>query len=98
MAVDGAYEVSIQTPMGEQKAKMELKAEGNNLTGKIEGMMGVDPIQSGTVNGDEFEFMIEATTPMGPMAITMKGKVEGDDLTGEATTPLGPAPVTGKRV
>ena len=98
MAIDGAYEVTIESPMGEQKAKMELKTEGNNLTGTLEGMLGVDPIKSGTVNGDEFEFMIEATTPMGPMKITMKGKVEGDDLTGEATTPVGPAPVTGKRV
>ncbi len=98
MAVDGTYETTVQTPMGAQAGKLELKTEGNTLTGTMEGMMGADPIQDGTVNGDEIEFMVEANSPMGPLKITVKAKVEGDEITGEATTPFGPAPLTGKRV
>jgi hypothetical protein len=98
MAVDGTYETTVKTPMGAQAGKLELKTEGTTLTGTMQGMMGTDPLQNGTVNGNEFTFMVETKSPMGPLKITIKAKVEGDVLTGEATTPFGPAPLTGKRV
>ena len=97
MAIDGAYEITLQTPIGPQKGKLILKTDGGTLSGTSEGPLGVDPFHDGTVNGDEFEFMVETKSPMGPIKVTMKGKVEGNRLTGEANTPLGPAPVTGKR-
>ena len=98
MAVDGTYETTVKTPMGPQAGKLELKAEGNVLTGSMQGMMGTDPIQNGTVNGDEFEFMVETKSPMGPLKLNVKGKVEGNEIIGEVKTPFGPAPMTGKRV
>jgi hypothetical protein len=98
MAVDGTYNTTIQTPMGPQSGKLTLKTKDNVLTGTSEGMMGVDPIQNGTVNGDEFEFMVETKTPMGPIKVTIKGKVEGDKISGQAVTPFGPAPLAGTRV
>jgi len=98
MAVDGTYDISIQTPMGAQAGKMVLKAEGDALTGTMQNMMGTDPIQNGKVNGDEFEFMVEAKSPMGPLKITVKGKIEGDTVSAQAMTPFGPAPMSGKRV
>ncbi len=98
MALDGTYEIAIKTPMGAQAGKLVLKTDGNTLTGTSEGMMGVDEIQEGKVNGDAFECMVETQSPMGPLKVTMKCKVEGDTLTGEATTPFGPAPIDGIRV
>lgn len=98
MAVDGTFEITVETPMGAQAGKLEFETEGNTLTGSMEGLMGTDPIQNGTVNGEEFEFMVEPKSPMGRLKVTVKGKVEGDELTGQATTPFGPAPITGKRV
>ena len=97
MAIDGTYNTTVQTPMGPQAGKLIFKTEGNTLTGVSEGMMGADPIQSGIVNGDEFEFMVETKTPMGPIKVTIKGKVEGDKISGQAVTPFGPAPLTGTR-
>jgi hypothetical protein len=98
MAVDGTYDFTLQTPMGPQKGKMVLETNGNTITGSFQGMMGVDPIQTGTANGDEFECLVEARSPMGPIKVTVKAKVEGDTLSGTATTPFGPAPLTGTRV
>ncbi len=98
MAVDGIYEISLKTPMGNQKGKLDLKAEGTVLTGTAQVMGASVPLENGKVDGDAFEFQVEANTPMGKIKITMKMKVDGDALSGEATTPFGPAPVTGTRV
>jgi hypothetical protein len=98
MAIDGTYEVTTQTPMGPQKGKLVFKTEGDTLTGSSEGQGNVVAIQNGKVNGDQFEFMVEAKSPMGLLKITMSGKIEGDTLTGEAKTPFGPAKITGNRV
>ena len=63
MAIDGTYEITIQTPMGAQKGRLVLKAFRGILTGTSEGASGVDPIQNGKVHGDEFEGMVETKTP-----------------------------------
>jgi len=98
MAVDGKYEITVQTPMGPQAGSLVFKTDGNTLTGTSESMMGVSEITGGTVNGNEFQFNVEAKTPMGPIKITMKGKVDGDKISGQAMSPFGPAPMEGKRV
>ena len=98
MAVDGTYNISIQTPMGAQAGKMVLKTEGDTVVGSVQNMMGTDPIENGKLKGDEFAFVVEAKSPMGPIKLTVTGKVEGDTVTGQAITPFGPAPITGKRV
>jgi hypothetical protein len=97
MAVDGTYEISIQTPMGNQTGTLTLKTNGTDLTGTSEVMGAESPLQNGKVDGDAFDFMVEASTPMGAIELTIKGKVDGDELTGEATSPFGPAPMSGKR-
>jgi hypothetical protein len=98
MAVDGTYEISIQTPMGTQPGKMVLKVEGDAVVGTMQNQMGTEPIQNGKANGDEFRFLVEAKTPMGPIKMTVKGKVEEDEVLGQAVTPFGPAPIKGKKV
>jgi hypothetical protein len=65
MAIDGTYEISIQTPMGVQKGRLVLKTFRGTLTGTSEGATGIDPIQNGKVRGDEFEGMVETKSPMG---------------------------------
>jgi len=98
MAVDGTYDISMQTPVGAQPGKIVLKVEGDAVVGTMQNQMGTEPIQNGEVNDDEFQFLVEAKTPMGPIKMTVKGKVEGDELTGQAISPFGPAPIKGKKV
>jgi hypothetical protein len=98
MAIDGTYEITIETLMGPQEGKLVMKTDGGTLSGTLENMMGVVPLQDGKVNGNEFEYTVEAKSPMGTIKVSMKGKVERDTLTGEATTPFGPAPIEGKRI
>ncbi len=44
MAIDGTYEITIQSPMGTQKGKLILETDGAVLTGRSEGPLGVDPL------------------------------------------------------
>jgi len=97
MAIDGTYNITIHTPIGDQKVKLTLKTQGNALSGTSESSMGVSTFAGGTVNGNEVQWTDNATTPMGPLKIDMKGKVEGDKISGQAVSPFGPAPFEGTR-
>ncbi|MEJ0022279.1 MAG: hypothetical protein WDN76_01700 [Alphaproteobacteria bacterium] len=53
MAVDGTWNVSVQSPMGEQKAQLVLKSAGGELTGQGKAMASTVDIANGKVDGDK---------------------------------------------
>ena len=97
MSIDGNWEVSISTPMGEQKATVSLAADGGKLTGKIDSAMGSQEFE-GTVDGNTVAFDFDITSPM-PMTLKVSATVEGDNINGNVGLGMfGSAPLTGKRV
>ena len=95
--VDGTWEVTVNSPMGQQKITMELRTAGGTLTGTMSGAMGSSPI-SGTSDGDSFAFASNITTPF-PISIEVSGTAEGDALKGQVKTQgFGSFPMTGTRV
>ena len=98
MAIDGIYNITIKTPMGDQQAKLTLKTDGDTLTGTSESAMtGVNELTEGKVNGNALAWTENATTPMGPIELNMKATVDGGKISGEAVSPLGPMPFEGSR-
>ena len=97
MAIDGTYNITIHTSIGDQKVKLTLKTQGNALNGTSESSMGVTTFTGGTVNGNEIQWTDNATTPMGPLKINMKGKIEGDKISGQAVSAFSLAPFDGTR-
>lgn len=98
MAIDGKWEVSMNTPMGEQKATLQLNTNGNTLSGKVDSAMGSEEFDDGSVDGDNLEFAIDISKPM-PMTLKFNGKVTGDELSGTVGLGMfGSAPMSGKRV
>jgi len=98
MAIDGTYNITINTPMGDQEAKLTFKTDGNILTGTSESAMaGISEIEDGKVNGNELTWTENVKTPMGPLTLNMTVTVDGDRISGEANTPFGPAPFEGSR-
>lgn len=96
-ALDGNWEVTVTSPMGQQKITMELRTAGGTLTGTMSGAMGSAPI-SGTADGDSFAFASNITTPF-PISIEVSGKAEGDALSGQVKTQgFGTFPMKGARV
>ena len=97
MAVDGNWNITMSTPMGERKATLTLKNEGGTLTG-IQGAEGNSAeIFDGTAKGDDLAWKVSITNPM-PLTLAFTGKVAGDAMSGEmGIGMMGSFPFTGKR-
>ena len=99
MAVDGTYEIEIDTPIGAQSAKLILKTDGSSLSGSIDSPLGAQDFSGGSVSGDDISWGMEINSPMGKMNLEYKGKVTGDDITGEIKMgDFGTSSLKGKRV
>jgi hypothetical protein len=94
MAVDGTYDITVPTPMGDQTSRLTLKTAGNTLT----GTMGADALIDAKVNGNEVQWTKMESTPIGELKLDFKVTIDGDKITGEVQTPFGPNAVTGVRV
>ena len=98
MAVDGKYEIVVQSPMGPQPSTLELKADGNTLTGTQSAQGRSQPITDGKVDGNNVSWKNAITTPF-PMTLEFSGTVAGDVLSGNVKAgSFGSFPFTGKRV
>ena len=98
MAVDGKYNVEIDTPMGKQEAELTLKTDGAQLSGSMSSPMGTLEFSGGKVDGDNVSWDMEIEGPMGKMNLTYNLKVSGDDISGEVKAgDFGSSPLKGKR-
>ena len=82
MAVDGNWNLTMSTPMGERKATLTLLASGDTLTG-TQGADGTSTeIFDGAISGDAVNWKVSITNPM-PLTLEFIGKVSGDSMSGE---------------
>jgi hypothetical protein len=97
MAVDGNWNLTMTTPMGERNTTLSLKSSGGTLTGTQGADGNSGDIFDGTVNGDDVAWKISITDPM-PLTLEFSGKVAGDAISGEmAIGIMGSFPFTGAR-
>ncbi|KWV46512.1 hypothetical protein AS156_01620 [Bradyrhizobium macuxiense] len=97
MAVDGNWNLTMTTPMGERKATLSLASSGGALTGTQGAEGNSTEIFDGTVNGDDVAWKVSITNPM-PLTLDFSGKVSGDSISGEmGIGPMGNFPFTGTR-
>ena len=97
MSVDGNWNITMSTPLGERQATLALKASGATLTGTQAAEGNSTAIFDGTVDGGDVAWKVSITNPM-PLTLEVAGKVEGDIITGEMTiNPMGSFPFNGVR-
>jgi hypothetical protein len=97
MAVDGNWNLTMTTPMGERNATLSLKSAGGALTGTQGAEGNSAEIFDGTVSGDAVAWKVSITNPM-PLTLDFSGKVSGDSIVGEmGIGPMGSFPFAGKR-
>jgi hypothetical protein len=97
MAVDGKWEITINSPLGAQKATLDLTASGGALTGTQQAAQGSGPLENGKVEGDKLSWSAKISSPM-PMTLDFTGTVEGDKLSGSVKAgSFGSFPFTGNR-
>jgi len=96
MAVDGTYDVTVKSPLGDQKTTLTVKSDGATFTGTAAGAMGSSEV-SGEVDGNTITWKQQMTVPM-PMTLDMKATIDGDTLTGTVGAgAFGSFPMNGTR-
>ena len=83
MAVDGTYNINLETPMGNRPGKLTLKTDGGSLSGTFAAEEGENTVTGGTVSGEEIAFSVQVSTPMGQIKLDFKGAVSGDAISGQ---------------
>ena len=97
MAVDGNWNITTSTPMGERKTMLTLKDAGGTLTGTQVADGNSAEIFDGTTKGDDVTWKVSITNPM-PLTLEFTGKVAGDSMSGEmGIGPMGSFPFRGTR-
>ncbi|RZI61338.1 MAG: hypothetical protein EOP94_00900 [Zymomonas sp.] len=95
--LNGSYEVTAVTSMGEQKMTVTVQVDGTTFTGKTSGSMGSSDI-TGTVDGNKLAWKQAITVPMA-LTIECQGTVSDGDFDGTVSTgAFGNFPLKGKKV
>ena len=72
MAVDGNWNLTMTTPMGDRQATLSLTAAGSTLTGTQGADGNSAEIFDGAVNGDNVSWKVSITNPM-PLTLEFTG-------------------------
>ena len=97
MAVDGTWNISIETPIDTRQATLSIAAAGNELTGTQAADGNSTSITDGKVDGNKVSWKVAITNPM-PMTLEFSGTVNGDKIAGNANAgAFGALPFSGTR-
>lgn len=94
--VQGRWNITIKTPVGDKSGVLELKTEGTRLTGSLSDAEHFAAISDGTVEGNQLRWSAKITKPM-RMSLKFTAIVEADRISGAAKHLLGKATFTGTR-
>jgi hypothetical protein len=98
MAIDGTYNITIDTPMGTRPGKLTLKTDAGSLSGSLSAEGNENAFKDGMVSGNNFTFSTQISTPMGQFTLGFKGTVNGDDISGQVQAgDFGSFPFKGNR-
>ncbi|HEV3184674.1 MAG TPA: hypothetical protein VGZ49_07320 [Xanthobacteraceae bacterium] len=81
MAVDGTWNLTMDTPMGERSSTLIVKAAGGTLEGTQSAEGQTAAIVDGTVNGNNVGWKVSITQPM-PLTLEFSGAVDGNAMSG----------------
>lgn len=97
MSVDGRYEISVKSPLGEQRSTLTIRSDGNSFAGTNVGTMGANEI-AGCVEGSRLTWQEKMTVPM-PMTLDITATVNEDEISGSVKAgAFGSFPMTGRRI
>jgi hypothetical protein len=84
VTADGNWNLVVETPMGERRATLSLKADGGTLTGSQMADGNTAEIFDGILNGNQLSWKVSISDPM-PLTLEFNGTVDGDEVTGSVT-------------
>jgi hypothetical protein len=81
VAIDGNWNLTMQSPMGAREVQANFASDGGALSGTFTGAQGSAPL-TGTVDGNAVNFGATIQGPMGEMALKFDGALDGDAVSG----------------
>ena len=95
--VDGKWNCTVESPMGEQEFVLTVISDGDRFTGSAVGNIGSKDIDEGSVDGNTVSWTMHISKPM-PLTLACKATVSGDTLEGKVKAGIfGSFPITGTR-
>jgi hypothetical protein len=77
----GTWDLGYTTPIGmKRQSKLELKVEGDTLTGSLSSDRGTAKVDSGKVSGDEIAFDLIRKSNNDEITVHFKGRIEGNTM------------------
>lgn len=96
--VDGKWNCTVDSPMGEQEFILTVISVGDRFSGSAEGGIGSKDIEEGSVDGHDLAWTMQVSKPM-PITLTCKATVKGDALDGKVKAGIfGSFPIRGTRL
>jgi hypothetical protein len=97
MTVQGKWNITINTPMGDKSGVLELIVYGDRLTGSLSDAGHHATISDGKIEGNQLKWSAKITKPM-RMSFKFTATVAGDHIRGEAKHLFGSASFSGTRL
>ena len=94
--VEGKWNITLKTPMGDISGVLDLKIEGATLTGSLSDREHHAAITDGKIDGNKLSWSAKITQPM-RMNVKFTAIVEADRIHGAARHLLVKATFTGTR-
>ncbi len=95
--VQGKWNVTIKTPMGDRSGVLELHVDGKTLTGSLSDGDHHVAISDGKIDGNKLSWKAKITQPM-QLSFKFTAIVDADRISGAARHMLGSATFTGTRI
>jgi hypothetical protein len=95
--VQGRWNITIATPMGDKSGVLELHVEGNTVTGSLSDADHRVEISDGKIEGNRVTWQAKITKPM-RLSFKFTAVVEENRISGAARHMLGSAAFTGTRM
>ncbi|MEP6886313.1 MAG: hypothetical protein ABJC66_16315 [Gammaproteobacteria bacterium] len=94
--VQGKWNITLNTPLGDKSGVLELNTVGTELTGSLSDGEHYAAITEGKIAGNRLSWSAKITKPM-KMNVKFTATVDADRISGDAKHMLGNATFTGTR-
>ncbi len=92
-----AYQITLQTPLGQEQGLLTLQETNGALSGTIQTKGRINRFTGGRSDGKHFSFQGILSLGMIRIAYTARGTIQGDQLKAVADTRYGSFPIQGRR-
>lgn len=97
MSVTGTWNLTLNSPLGDQAATLQIQEADGAYQGTLKGQGDPTAVEELKVDGANVAFAADADTPVGRLRLGFSGSVAGDTLSGTYSTPFGGFSFSGNR-